>query len=136
VTTQIKDVCRYLGSEYKMPVYLAFPVDGERIRELDPIEFAKDESNAILTSTACWRNYVATWEITEGRLFLVQFEGKFQVVENQPLFADWFSGEFELPQGALLDCNIELDFTLKYEKSVMLKFVDGILIQSTLSESA
>lgn len=136
MTTQIKDVCIYQGGEYQMPVFLDFPVDNLRIKELSSEEFGKENSSDYINSTACWRNYIATWEIKNKQLFLVRLEGKFRIIEGKPLFADWFTGEFGLPQGELIDCNVELDFSLKYEKAITLKFVSGVLVGSVLREQA
>jgi hypothetical protein len=55
-----------------------------------------------LLSTACWRGYVARWEIVHDKLYLVGFETLDQtgtpltmqdVFETDRLFAFWYSGE-------------------------------------------
>lgn len=134
MTDQMKDSCKYLGSEYPMPVCLSFPVDGVKIEELSNTEFADYDTQGVYLSTACWRNYVATWEIRDNQLFLVQIEGKYRLVNGEPIVANWFTGEFELPQGDLVDCNIELGFQLKYTKAVTLHFVSGVLVESIVRD--
>ncbi|EHH0804905.1 MULTISPECIES: hypothetical protein [Vibrio] len=134
MTNQVKDNCKYLGSEYQMPSCLGFPVDNSKIEELSSSDLESIDSNGIYFSTACWRNYIATWEVQGNKLYLVNLEGKYRLVDNEPLFASWYSGIFELPQGDLVDCNVELGFQLSYTKAVKLKFVAGILVESTLRD--
>ncbi|MCW8331981.1 hypothetical protein MD588_24620 [Photobacterium sp. SDRW27] len=135
MTEQIKDSCKYLDCEYQMPVCLGIPVDAPRIEELSKTELASLDSSGLYLSTACWRNYIATWEIREQQLFLAQLEGKYRLVDGEPLVANWFTGEFELPQGELIDCNVELGFQLKYTKAVTLKFVSGVLVESVVRDT-
>lgn len=50
------------------------------------------KSAEILFSTACYRGYLARWEIRERRLYLLSVEGRFALEGSEPLFADWFIG--------------------------------------------
>ncbi|SDI53183.1 hypothetical protein SAMN04488540_10217 [Ferrimonas sediminum] len=117
-----------------MPVCLGFPVDDGRITALSDEEMGRQEGDSIVLSSACWRNYIATWEISEGRLYLIGLEGKYRLSAPEPILADWFSGEFTLPQGELIDCNVELDFTLRYTQEVSLRFQSGVVVESILKE--
>jgi hypothetical protein len=56
----------------------------------------------ILTSTGCWRRYRGTWEIRDGLLYLVSVEGRFELVGDGPLLADWFTGALRVLQGEIL----------------------------------
>jgi hypothetical protein len=56
----------------------------------------------IAFSTACWRRYIATWEIKEGRFYLVAIEGQFEFIGSEPLFANWFSGDIRIPMGEVI----------------------------------
>jgi len=63
-------------------------------------------------STACWRRYQATWELRNGQLYLIKitsccnpklvadlnliFKGE---VNNQGIFAEWFTGRVIVPIG-------------------------------------
>ena len=130
MTEQVKDSCKYLGFEYQMPVCLGFPVDNSTIEAMSPSELESIDSSGIYLSTACWRNYIATWEVQDDKLYLAKLEGKYRLVDNRPLLASWYSGVFELPQGDLVDCNVELGFKLNYTKAVELEFVEGVLVAS------
>ena len=52
-------------------------------------------------STACWRGYIATWEIKDGHLYLAELSDryKYQLEGDEPLLADWFSGELTFTLG-------------------------------------
>lgn len=136
MTEQIKDICHYLGNEYHMSVCLPLPVDNLSIIELTCEEFSAEDFDGVYTSTACWRNYVATWAVKEQRLVLVQLKGKYRLVRDRPLLAEWFTGEFELPQGEFIGCNVERGFELQYDKSVTLRFVSGVLVETNLCETS
>ncbi len=135
MTVQVKDICTYLGCEYQMPVCLGFPINDLRIVELTNMELAENDSNGLYSSTACWRNYVASWEIRDEQLYLVQLEGKYRIVAGEPIIADWFTGEFELPQGELVDCDVEQGFHLRYEKVVTLTFMSGVLVKAVVRDT-
>lgn len=134
MTDQVKDNCKYLGNDYKMPSCLSINVTDSQIVELSHSELENIDTNGVYLSTACWRNYIATWEIRNNQLLLIQLEGKYQIKGEQPLIAYWFTGEFELPQGELVDCDLELGFQLKYTKAVTLRFVAGKLVESIVRD--
>ena len=48
-------------------------------------------------STACWRGYIATWEIKDGRLYLVELSDRYtyRLEGEEPIFAEWFSGDLD-----------------------------------------
>ncbi len=134
MTVQVKDSCTYFGCEYQMSVCLGFPVDGSRVKELTNSELAESDSSGLYSSTACWRNYVASWEVRDELLYLVQLEGKYRIVGGEPIVANWFTGEFELPQGELVGCDVEQGFQLKYEKVLILTFVAGVLVERVVRD--
>src|SRR5580700_6692998 len=37
------------------------------------------EVDVIMNSTACWRRYVGSWELRDGRLYLLAIEGRYQL---------------------------------------------------------
>lgn len=128
MTNQVQEKLIYEGKEYSIPFCLPFPDDDPRIKELGSGEM--DDSEGIYTSTACWRQYIGTWEIKAGRLYLIKLEGKYKLAVDETIFADWFSGEISLPQGELLDCNVEAGFQLKYEQELIIKIAAGIVTET------
>jgi hypothetical protein len=66
------------------------PDDDSKIVEVSEEE-AKLES-IMYFSSACWRQYVGEWKIRYNRLYLSKLKGLWNLANNEPLFADWYSG--------------------------------------------
>lgn len=135
MTSQIADKCIYLGMEYAMPDCLTFPSEDSRIVKVSYDEASDEDKNSIVYSNACWRNYIATWEIKNDCLYIKKLEGKYRLVVSEPILADWFTGDVVLPQGELIENPIDLDFELIYEKEITLTIVSGIVTQSDIREN-
>ena len=126
MTAQIRDLLEY--NEEKM-VLSDEPLK-EYIKSRDDIDF-------IFKSTAWWRGYVCKWEIRDKKLYLIYLlgfiEGNKQVdlsyvfPGKKEVFADWYTGELQIPIGELLKY-VHLGYESKYEKDLFLKFKDGVLI--------
>lgn len=93
-----------------------------------------------LESTACWRGYSAVWKLKNNKLYLDKImachdpELILELKEifpqsNNELFAEWYTGDIILPQGKCLEC-VHLDYLSIYEKELVLKFANGVLIDS------
>lgn len=92
------------------------------------------------TSTACWRGYVASWEIKDDRLFLLKVvrrdgpgagEEKDVIARlfpkgQPPIEATWFSGAIRIPQGKQLRY-VHMGFGSIYERDLFLTFDHGKL---------
>jgi len=94
--------------------------------------------------SACWRGYIAKWEIIEDKLFLIGLN-EFQFGKEEPIikektynfndifpeqdkvFADWFSGELKIPQGEVLKY-IHACYASIYEKEVHLDIKEGVVV--------
>lgn len=55
-----------------------------------------------LPITACWRNFVGTWEIEDGLLYLRRLRGKYRLIGREPLLADWVTAELRVPRGKVI----------------------------------
>ena len=91
-------------------------------------------------SSANWRGYVGTWEIVDGRLYLVELHGALvgggeaslaTFFPNFPdrVFAHWVSRTLRVPQGRRLDYRkyMHLGQTDPYERDLLLEIDRGIL---------
>lgn len=96
-------------------------------------------------NTACWRGYVGTWEVTNGQLYLVGFEGwstdgaKLTLSDIFPrsdsmVLAGWFSGKVKVPSGELLQSN-HLGFASIYETDIIFKFRKGVLLSHKVRDN-
>ncbi len=94
-------------------------------------------------STACWRGYVATWEIIGRRLHLVDLRGRMIGADGAarpaslsacfphrraPIPATWFSGDVRCPEGRLR-AYVHAAFASTYERDRMFYFKRGELLE-------
>lgn len=66
MTAQVHEKLIYEGEALSMAFCPPLPERDPRIRERTPEEL--QDCDPIVFSTACWRRYIATWEIKAGRL--------------------------------------------------------------------
>jgi len=85
--------------------------------------------NTIIFSTGCCRAYIGTWSIVDNRFFLVRLEGKYRLVGDEPLFADWFSGVLRIPKGKLLEY-VHFGFESVYEQELLIEIKKGIVTRT------
>jgi len=97
------------------------------------------------STTACWRGYVGTWEVLEGRLYLIALTGWLNGGEQatietvfpsyrERVFAHWVTGTVRLPQGKLLEY-VHLGYASTYERDLLLQFKKGELIGRFVREN-
>lgn len=87
----------------------------------------------IIGSTACCRGYIGTWEIRNDQLYLIDIVGCYQMIDNNPIFADWVSGLMRVPQGKLVYC--DRSGAKVYEQEIHLRIEQGMVIESTLIDA-
>ena len=135
MTAQIREVLYYNGETYWLSTEPLKPL-------LDIIcdDIFDDKKPSIITiSTACKRGYIGEWEIVEDKLFLIglkgcpkeneQFTMDFLFPNQKKVFAGWFTGEIEIPQGKMLHYE-HLGYASIFEKDLFLKFKKGVLVGS------
>ena len=94
------------------------PLPHPRILRSQPV------ANGILTSTACRRRYVGSWEIKNGRLWLLGLTGACRLYGDEPLWADWFSGDLRIPTGELLE-----HFPPVYAEELLITVENGCVVR-------
>lgn len=89
------------------------------------------------TSTACYRGYRATWELTNDSLFLIRiqkgcysetpeyFDLKSEFGSDR-VFAEWFTGKTLAPKGKQIHY-VHSGYESFYEKELVLTFAEGLL---------
>jgi hypothetical protein len=133
VTAQIHERLIYEGSEATMsfcPELPAHPRIEEIDRTADPIE----EAERFCYSTACWRRYQGTWEIAGGRFSLVGLVGRYRLLGDAPLFAEWFSGVIRIPRGSML-LYVHMGFGSVYARELHLRIENGLVVESRLIDN-
>jgi tetratricopeptide (TPR) repeat protein len=123
------------------------PERHSRIVGADPREVTADDvmvppgcaaysafQGSVYLSTACWRGYIGTWEIKDGRFFLVGIHGMYKLLGNEPIFADWFTGVLRIPRGEVLNY-VHGDFLSVYEGEVRVSIERGIVVQTRVIDN-
>lgn len=80
-----------------------------------------------LMSTVCWRRYIGTWEIKDGKLYLNDLVGCFHMVGGGPLFADWVTAVLRIREGKVLR-SIHMGYASVFETELHIKVEGGIVV--------
>jgi hypothetical protein len=91
MTVQLPEELLFNGVRSEMRSIPALPPLHPRIMEI-PANIFADADDAMLASSACWRGYIGSWEIREGKLFLCGLRGRFTLLGDEALWAEWYSG--------------------------------------------
>jgi hypothetical protein len=135
MTAQVNEILFLEGEKTSMAFCPDLPRNHPRIIEADPEEDSLGEDlGFIVNSTACWRGYVGTWEIKEGRLFLVSLQGKYQLLGDEHLPAEWVSGVLRVPRGELLQ-GVNMGFGSVFEEEIHLKIEKGKVVSSRVIDN-
>lgn len=132
MTAQVPERLIYEGERLPLPFCPPLLEQDLRIRERTPEEL--QDCDPIIFSTACWRRYIATWEIKAGRLYLVEIEGRYKLAGEGPIFADWFSGVLRIPKGEVLRY-VHMGFATVYEQELLVKIEQGVVVATELVDN-
>lgn len=106
-------------------------------------------------SSSCWRGYIATWELENGKLYLVKIErcgilqsagvytglgcdqnGSSEIFDfvkktfkSQKTYADWFTGKLIAPQGRIIEY-IHMGYESVFEKEQYFEISKGNLVKT------
>ena len=131
MTAQFSELLKYRGEELSL---FTEPLDGYLKSAACTLKFDSPY-------TACWRGYLGTWSIREGRLYLVELEGwtrpEFAVIEvslqdlfpdhTDGVFADWFSGELRCANGELATY-VHLGYASRYKQELFIEIRKGVVV--------
>ena len=84
----------------------------------------------MIFSTACWRQYVASWRLEDGRLYLDKIDGLYRLDGEEPLFADWVTETLRIAEGNALTY-VHMGFGTVYEKDRFIKIRMGVVVGSS-----
>ncbi len=128
MTAQIHEILIWDGQRLSIAYTPPLSHDRELIVSVELNE-CDDETRWMISSTACWRGYQGTWEIREGRFYLVSLTGRFRLNSNEPVFADWFCGVLRIPRGELIEY-VHMGFGSVYAEELHVKIDGGMVIDS------
>ncbi|MBT4361925.1 MAG: hypothetical protein HOD11_13255 [Candidatus Marinimicrobia bacterium] len=132
MTAQIHEKIRYQGKRMRLASCPHFPEDHPRISEVSEEEIEKlalDDRTEIIFSTACWREYIGSWSIRRGKLYLTKLEGRYRLDGKEAIFADWFTGDLRIPKGRMLEY-VHAGFNSIYEQELLLTLERGVVIKT------
>lgn len=120
MTAQIHEKLILEGKETSMAFCPPIPTDHPRI--------TASTSSGLSSMSACWRGYIGTWELKDGRFYLVSVNGMYLIDGSDPIFADWFTGVIRIPDGEILHY-IHMGFGSVFEFETHLKIEKGIVVE-------
>lgn len=129
MTAQIHERMILDGVEMSMAFCPPLPKNHPRIVAND-----NSEQTSTYQHTACWRGYQGTWEVRDGRFYLVSIAGSLQLVGTDPLLAEWFSGTIRLPRGELLQY-VHMGFGSVYQEEVHVEVARGCVTNSRVIDN-
>ncbi len=121
MTAQVHEILTLEGTETSMAFCPPLPKNNPRLIE-------SVEKQGIIT--ACWRGYVGSWEIKNGKFFLNGVRGKYQLSDGPPILADWFTGVIKIPKGDILRY-VHGGFETVYEQELHIVIKDGFVVEKT-----
>jgi hypothetical protein len=134
MTTQIDERIILDGEKAWLASSPSIPKKHPRIAEVRLEEMVVTEDQEITLSTACWRRYVGTWEITGGHLYLADVIGRYKIVGEGPILADWFSGVLRIPRGEVLEYR-HIGIPPVYEEVLCVKIRKGVVVSSRVIDN-
>jgi hypothetical protein len=128
MTAQAREKLIIEGKETSMAFCPPIPEAHQHIKALTYDEAIEiKDMPGVIFSTACWRQYIGTWELKDSKLYLRDIKGCFKITSDQPIFADWVTAVIRIPNGDLLHY-IHMGFGSVYEFENHIKIENGIVI--------
>ena len=132
MTAQVHEKLILEGEETSMAFCPPIPPDHPQINMYSTEEVTeriKDgKTHSFVFSTACWRGYIGTWELKDGKFYLVSIEGRYEVMGDEPIFADWVTTVLRIPGGNMLHY-VHMGFGSVYEFETHIKLENGIVVE-------
>ncbi len=127
MTAQAHEKLLYEGEQVSMSFCPPLPEDNPRLIEVNPDEINHNNpKNFLIRSTACWRGYIGSWEVKNGKFYLTGITGRYKITGETPIFAEWFSGVIRIPKGEQLHY-VHMGFGTVYEKEIHVKIEKGVV---------
>ena len=117
MTAQMMDTLFFNGEKFSLAGDAPLPEQHPRLIRGDEV----------ISSTACWRGYLAIWEIKDNRLFLKSISGRWHLEGKEPLFADWMNGEWRVVSGQCLEY-VHLGYESTFERELLVEIEKGCVV--------
>lgn len=134
MTAQIHESLFLDGEQTSMACCPPIPEDHPRVLSFGHEAAMARNPDSFIFSTACWRGYLGTWGIMEDKLFLLKVVGVHELDGEEPLLADWFSGELRVPRGELLQYH-HMGFASVHEQELIITIEKGQVTERRLIDN-
>jgi hypothetical protein len=126
MTFQLPDSIEIDGRSHTLAPAPRMPESHPRIVAQEIVRRRPHDS--LLGSTANPRGYVASWSLSDGRLFLDSVKGRLGLVGSEPLFADWVTDVIAANDGDVIP-NRGMGIANVHERSIHLRIEGGVLAE-------
>lgn len=127
MTAQAHELLIVEGKETSMAFCPPLPESHPKLEELSTEEPQnQDNLPSFVFSTACWRQYIGTWELKDGKFYLKDIKGRYRLTDNTPIFADWVTAVLRIPDGDVLHY-VHMGFGSVYEFENHIKIENGVV---------
>ena len=97
-------------------------------------KLADDEVNPLANFSACWRAFQAEWEIKNNRLYLNKIIGKYKILSEEPIFADWFTGTLRANKGEILVYGPDNEWVI-CEFNIKIVIKEGLVLENDVTDN-
>jgi hypothetical protein len=125
MTAQISEDLILDDESFGMTCCPTIPEDHPRIAPPDANDWPAPD---IVHSSACWREYIGTWAVRDDRLYLLSVVGRYRLIGEEPLLADWFSGTLTVPCGELVQY-VHMGFGSVYSSEIHIRVERGAILE-------
>ena len=138
MTRQVGDNLILNGEQYELLGSEELPENDERIvdKKIDNINTKAKKNNLshfdITKSTACYRGYIAIWEVKDDVLYLNSVKGCYRLLGDLPIIAEWYTDTLKIPMGNKLHHDIGTPLADIYESEIHLKIENGRVMSSEI----
>jgi hypothetical protein len=127
MTAQASENISFEGIELPLLAEPDLPKGHPRLRSI-PEDVAMRQ-NSFVGSSACWRNYIGTWSVRQGILYLVSVEGVFNLSPGPEIPATWFTGTLRMPTGSLINY-VHGGYLSKYSSEFFADVERGVVVKT------
>jgi hypothetical protein len=128
VTIQATDGLIYEGVPCRLMTEVPLPSHA-RLTVVPDVEARA--SLSLFHTTACWRNFVAVWEIHDGYIYLNDVVGMYRLKDTQPLAAEWVNGELTLEEADVITDFWDVDYNSGMPRAFTVSVRAGHVLSSS-----
>jgi len=118
MTIQASELLLIEGEEYQL---MNVPLMPDSVIQLIP-------KDSYVKSTACYRGYVATWEIKDDKLYLIKLSSSnYELTQKTPVHADWVNDQLIFGNGNY-KLSSEYVHLYEFEYEVQITIENGLFV--------